>query len=254
MVTAPQSGYDAHVLVDGFPGRSSSHGSFGWSSIHLLIDGDRRVLVETGPPAYIPLITAGLARIGLRHTDVTDVLVTHAHWDHLGNIAMFPQARIWMGADEIEWALRLPLDEPFISHPHIRELERRGVEPAVDGDEIVPGVVVIGTPGHTPGHVAYHAATRGGPMIFAGDAVKNLYEFATGDVDSTRDRDASTASVERLRAYMTDAAATLVPGHDVPLAIRDGALVRMRPQRASIAFVTDAASPGVDRSISDADP
>lgn len=254
MVIAPQSDYDAHVLVDGFPGRSSSHGSFGWSSVHLLVNGDRRVLVETGPPAYIPLIAAGLARHGLSRADVTDVLVTHAHWDHLGNVAMFPQARIWMGPGELEWALRLPLDEPFISHPHLRELERRGIEPAVDGDEVLPGVMVIGTPGHTPGHVAYLAGTRGGPMIFAGDAVKNLYELATGDVDSTLDRPASTASVGRLREHMTGHGAILVPGHDVPLAVRDGAVVRLRPQRAAIAFVADAVSPGVDRSISDADP
>jgi glyoxylase-like metal-dependent hydrolase (beta-lactamase superfamily II) len=254
VVIAPQSNYDAHVLVDGFPGRSSSHGSFGWSSVHLLVDGHRRVLVETGPPAYIPLITAGLARYGLSRTDVTDVLVTHAHWDHLGNIAMFPRARVWMGPDEIEWARRLPLDEPFISHPHLRELERRGIEPAVDGDEILPGVVAIGTPGHTPGHVAYVARTSEGPTIFAGDAVKNLYELATGDVDSTLDRQASSASVGRLREYLTDHGATLVPGHDVPLAMCNGTVVRMRPQRARITFVANAGSSGVDRSISDADP
>lgn len=251
---APQTCYDAHVLVDGFPGRTSSHGSFGWSSVHLLVNGDRRVLVETGPPGYVPLISAGLARHGLRPGEVTDVLVTHAHWDHLGNIAMFPQARIWMGPNEVEWALGLPLDAPFISQPHLRELERRGFEPAADGDEVLPGVVAIGTPGHTPGHIAYLAGTHEGPMIFAGDAVKNLYELVTGDVDSTGDRPASVASVDRLRAVMTETGAILVPGHDVPLAVRGGAIVRTRLQGARIAFVADAASPGVDRSISEADP
>lgn len=250
----PQSSYDAHVLVDGFPGRSSTHGSFGWSSLHLLVRGDRRVLVETGPPAYVPLITAGLARHGLARSDVTDVLVTHAHWDHLSNITMFPQARVWMGPDEFEWALALAPDEPFIPHAHLRELRRRGVERAVDGDEVLPGIAVIGTPGHTPGHVAYTAHTTEGPMVFAGDSVKNLYELATGDVDSTLDRQASATSVARLRSYMTDSGAILVPGHDVPLAIRDGAIVRTRRPRAQITFVDDATHPGVDRSISDTGP
>lgn len=253
---ATQSSYDAHMLIDGFPGKSSTHGSFGWSSVHLLIDGARRVLVETGPPAYIPLITAGLARHGIDRSDVTDVLITHAHWDHLSNIAMFPEARIWIGSKELEWALTLPLDEPFISHLHLRELQHRpqGVGRVVDGDEILPGIKAVGTPGHTPGHVAYVAQTNGEPMIFAGDAVKNLYELATGDVDSTLDRDASIESVGRLRAYMKELDAILVPGHDVPLVFRDGTIARVRPQCAQISFVKDTATPGVDRTISDAEP
>lgn len=253
MIASPSS-YDAHVLVDGFPGRSSSHGSFGWSSLHLLVHADRRVLVETGPPAYIPLITAGLSRHGFTRTDVTDVLITHAHWDHLSNITMFPQARVWMAHAEFEWALTLPSDEPFISHPHLQELKWRGVERAVDGEEALSGIAVIGTPGHTPGHVAYVAHTTDGPMIFAGDSVKNLSELATGQVDSTLDRRASEASVRRLRTYMTESGAILVPGHDVPLAMRDGAVVRTRRQCAQITFVDDAADPGVDRSISDTGP
>lgn len=249
-----QAVFDAHVLVDGFPGRSSSHGSFGWSSIHLLVGGDRCVLVETGPPAYIPLITEGLERLGLHRGDVTDVLVTHAHWDHLSNIVMFPQARVWMGETELEWALDLPGDEPFISHPHLKELQRRGIEPAVSGGQIAPGIEAIGTPGHTPGHMAYVARTRQGPMIFAGDAVKNLYELASGDVDSTRDRESSVQSVAMLRERMSAPGAVLVPGHDVPLEVRDGVVQRMRPQRAVITFVRDADSAGVDRTISDAEP
>lgn len=253
---AAPSSYDAHLLTAGFPGRSATHGSFGWSSVVLLHQGDRCVLVETGPPAYIPLITAGLERHGMKRTEVTDVLVTHAHWDHLSNIAMFPQARIWIGSEELEWALSLPLDAPFISHPHLRELLQRprGVELVADGDEILAGITVMGTPGHTPGHVAYVAQTGHGPVIFAGDSVKNLYELSTGDVDSTLERAASMASVERLRAYMTEFGASLVPGHDVPLIYRDGVAIRMRPQSAQISFVKDAASPGVDRTISDAEP
>lgn len=253
MIASPSS-YDAYVLVDGFPGRSSTHGSFGWSSLHLLVHADRRVLVETGPPAYVPLITAGLSRHGFTRTDVTDVLITHAHWDHLSNIAMFPQARVWMSPAEFAWALTLPSDEPFISHPHLQELNSRGVEPAVDGEEVLPGIAAIGTPGHTPGHVAYVAHTTDGPLVFAGDSVKNLFELATGQVDSTLDRQASEASAHRLRTYMTESGAVLVPGHDVPLAIHDGAVVRTRRQRAQITFVNDATDPGVDRSISDTEP
>ena len=65
--------YQMDPFVNGFPGKSASHGAFGWSSVHLLCGHGRTILVETGPPAYIPLLTAALERHGLTTDDVTVV-------------------------------------------------------------------------------------------------------------------------------------------------------------------------------------
>lgn len=245
--------YRVTSLVDGFPGKSASHGAFGWSSVHLALGHDRVVLVETGPPAYIPLLSEGLAARGLAPADVTDVLLTHAHWDHLSNIMMFPRARVWIGAEELAWARSLPDDAPFMSRLHIEELHGRGDEVGTvsGGDTILPGVTAVATPGHTPGHLAYVVQARGGPVIFAGDAVKNLYELATGEVDSTLDLDASRESVHQLRARMSSTGALLVPGHDVPLRWDSGTPRRARPQTARIQFFATGDEDAQDRSISD---
>lgn len=244
--------YSAHDIVDGFPGKSTSHGAFGWSSVWLLLRDDRVVLVETGSPAYIPLLSARLARLRLSVNEVTDILLTHAHWDHLSNIMMFPNAQVWIGAEELAWARTLPTDEPFISSLHIDELHRRGddVNLIVGGVEIMPGISTIATPGHTPGHLAYAVETDSAPLLFAGDSVKNLYELATLQVDSTLDLPASIDSIRRLRAHMQSTGARLVPGHDTLLHLEGDSVRRTAPQRAQISFF--AGSEGEeDRSIDD---
>lgn len=252
MTAIAASGYIAHPIVDGFPAKSPSHGAFGWSSAYLLLGHGRIVLVETGPPGYVPLIRAALAAQGIDVHDVTDVLLTHAHWDHLSNIMMFPGARLWIGAAELEWASRLPADEPFMSPLHTRELLARGEGVGLldDGDRFLPGIEALATPGHTPGHLAFAVDAIEDPLIFAGDSVKNLHEFVTSDVDSTLDPEASRTSIRRLRRRVEQTGAVLVPGHDVPLRFSSGSVARTRPQRAEIGFFATADGPS-DRSIRD---
>lgn len=248
--------YSAHTVVDGFPAKSASHGSFGWSSVSLLHGQGRVILVETGPPSYIPLLSAALERLALSPADVTDVLITHAHWDHLGNIEMFPGARKWIGAGELDWALSLPPTAPFVSVPHVRELRRPGaaVTEVTDGDHFLPGITAVATPGHTPGHMAFAARCTSGPIVFAGDAVKNVRELTTLVPDSTLDNAASRASMQRIKDYMATTGALVVPGHDVPLRLQDGSIVRTAPQQAQISFFASAHTEAQDRTIRDVEP
>lgn len=243
--------YELHSLVDGFPGKSSSHGAFGWSSLWLLHHGDRRVLIDAGPPAYIPLIHEGLAAHGLDTGDITDVVVTHLHWDHVGNFTMYPNATTWVGEEELAWAATQPAGTKFIPDLHIQELLRRreGVERMRDGQEFLPGVTAIASPGHTPGHLAFHVEAAERSHVFAGDAVKNVFELNTLIVDSTMDADASRASVDRLRSLVRDTSGVLVPGHDVALALDGSDAVRLAEQSSRIGFFADGVRGEVDRSI-----
>ncbi|KNY05948.1 MBL fold metallo-hydrolase [Microbacterium sp. GCS4] len=243
--------YTLHSLVDGFPGKSSSHGAFGWSSLWLLQDDDRRVLVDAGPPAYIPLIHAGLAELGLTTADITDVLVTHLHWDHVGNFTMYPNATTWVGEEELSWAGTQPPGTPFVPDLHVQELQRRtdGVERMRDGQELLPGITAIASPGHTPGHLAFHVEAADRSHVFAGDAVKNVFELNTLRVDSTMDADASRASVDRLRSLIRDTDGVLVPGHDVALGLDGREAVRLAAQAARIGFFADGVQGEADRSI-----
>jgi N-acyl homoserine lactone hydrolase len=244
--------YRSTSLVDGFPGKSATHGAFGWSSVHVLHGAGRVILAETGPPAFVPLLTQGLQRLGLEPGDVTDVLLTHSHWDHLANVPMFPEAMLWIGARELTWARELPLGTPHQSPLHVAHLAHPETKVSlVDEGEIAGlGITVFATPGHTPGHVSYGVETDVGPVVFAGDAVKNVHELATAEVDMTMDAAASRASIDKLRAHLRATGGVLVPGHDVPLRLEGDTAVRLRPQHAQVSFF---AAPGgaADRSISD---
>lgn len=243
--------YTAHPLVEGFPGKSASHGAFGWSSLWLLDDGTRRVLIDAGQPAYIPLIHAGLERLGLTPGDVTDVLLTHMHWDHVSNFTMFENAVTWVGEDELAWAADQPVGTKFIPDLHVQELMRRteGVERMRPGQEIIPGIHAVESAGHTPHHLAFFTDRTERPLVFAGDSVKNVHELATFRVDSTMDDEASVRTIDRLRSLMRDTAGLLLPGHDVGLALDGAEVHRVREQRAQIDFFADALSDETDRSI-----
>lgn len=245
--------YQLDPIVSGFPGKSASHGAFGWSSVHLLRGHGRTILVETGPPAYIPLISGALERLALTTDGVTDILLTHSHWDHLSNIMMFPNAQVWISAEELSWARSLPRDAPFMSSLHIAELHGRGsaVSRIGDGDEILPGITVMASPGHTPGHLCYAVDTDNGPVVFAGDAVKNLYELTTSNVDSTLDAQASRATIARIRGHLQTTGALLIPGHDVPLRLEGDTATRLIQQQAQISFFPTSTGGEEDRTISD---
>jgi N-acyl homoserine lactone hydrolase len=214
-----QPSYAVDALVMGFPGRGTAHGPLGWSGITLLRGGGRTVLVDTGGFGLRWPLRAALADRGVAPDDVTDVLLTHAHYDHAVNALLFGRARVWISAADLEWACARPPGFDAVPElhaaaladdPRTRRIERDG--------EVLPGIEALAAPGHTPGSLAYRVAADDAPVLFAGDAVKNRAELLSGEVDMTEDRAVSEASVRRLRdLWRGEPGTVLVPGHDLPL-------------------------------------
>jgi N-acyl homoserine lactone hydrolase len=211
--------YEVDALVHGFPGRSTAHGPLGWSGVTLLRGGGRTALVDAGGFGLRWPLRAALAERGIAPADVTDVLLTHVHYDHAVNALLFPRATVWVGATDLDWACSRPPGFDAIPELHAAALARDPRTRRIDAEgEVLPGVAAIAAPGHTPGSLAYRVAGAGGPVLFAGDAVKNRAELVSGEVDMTEDRAASEASVRRLRdLWLAEPGTVLVPGHDLPL-------------------------------------
>lgn len=232
-MTSDEVIYDLDLIVVGFPGKTTTHGGLGWSTVALLRGDGRTILVDTGPPQYVKLLRERLAERGVELDDVTDILATHLHWDHVSNITMFPKATVTVGRYELDWASKQPAGTFLVPDLHVKYLAESGerVRRVVDEETVLPGITAYLTPGHSPGHVAYTVTTDRGPVVFAGDAAKNRYEVATGEVDSSLDFDASRRSVDRLRELMAVNEATLIPGHDVPLLVEHGEVVATQEHR-----------------------
>lgn len=182
-------------------------------NVTLLRGQGRVVLFDAGSGlAFQPSVGElpdALFALGVDPADVTDVVFTHAHPDHLWGAlddfdeAMFYNARHYMGAGELaywrdpETVNSIGAARQAFAIGAARRLEMLGdmVESFDDGNEVLPGVTAVLTPGHTPGHMSF---TVGNAMIL-GDAVGNHHVgFEAPGLLSGSDQDQAMAAETRL--------------------------------------------------------
>jgi N-acyl homoserine lactone hydrolase len=111
-----------------------------------------------------------LQELGLAMTDIRMVILTHLHWDHTGTLRFFRHCPIVVQREEHRFAFN---PDPFLAAPYMANHLDAGLQyQFVDGDcQVAPGVSLIKTPGHTPGHQSVAVSTDAGARhIFAGDA------------------------------------------------------------------------------------
>lgn len=187
-------------------------------NITLLRQGDRVVLFDVGSgPDFMP--TAGklveaLATVEVAPEDVTDVIFTHGHPDHLWGLLddfdepLFPEAALRMGAVEYDyWTDPTTIDtigeeRQSFAAGAMRRLTAVGelMERFDDGAEVIPGVRAVMTPGHTPGHMSFELGTPGQGIFVTGDFVTTLHGFLRPDLGTSTDHDPELAA--RTRAAM----------------------------------------------------
>lgn len=163
-----------------------------------------------------------LAELQLAPDQITDVILTHLHWDHAGCVDRFPRARIWLQRREWHHARRTLSPE----HPTARGMELRtlrALEAAqaagrlrlVDGrTEVTAGVELHLLGGHTPGCQAVRLISPKGPWVLASDNCylrRNLIE--NRPVGTAVEPEQARRALARLRELAGEAARVL-PGHD----------------------------------------
>jgi glyoxylase-like metal-dependent hydrolase (beta-lactamase superfamily II) len=176
--------------------------NLGFVSAFVLVRGREAAVVDTGVGGSLDAITGVLDEAGPGLAGVRHVILTHKHPDHAGSInevlAATPKATGYVGTadlSEVDATQRLtPLD---------------------DGDEVF-GLQLVGTPGHTAGHLAVFDADTG--VLVAGDALTNMGELAGSSPEFTEDEAAAAASVRKLARL---APRTILVGHGEPVV--DGA-------------------------------
>jgi len=151
-------------------------------------NGHRTVVVDTGftPEVGEPRgrvmtcpVRDGLARLGIDPASVETVVVTHAHYDHTGNVGLFTNANVVMSGTELDFWTG-PIARRFqFAHAaewaDIEDLQRLGeigrLERISRVHEVAPGITAIEVGGHTPGQLIVTVDGEGGQVLLASDAV-----------------------------------------------------------------------------------
>ncbi len=227
---------DVDIMICGFPGKSVCHGGLGWSTVAMIRAEGRTALVDAGNFGMRKLILEQLSGRGLAPADVTDLLLTHSHYDHSVNWTLFRHARIVVGAAEMEWALQVPWGETPVPELYVRALDDWSTcEKVADGATVFPGMTAHVAPGHTPGCLVFHWRTPQRDYIFTGDAAKNRAELVSRDTDMTYDAAVSRRSIEMIWSLWRQRAGTVVvPGHDLPMVLDNGRPRYLGKRRAGI--------------------
>jgi glyoxylase-like metal-dependent hydrolase (beta-lactamase superfamily II) len=167
----------------------------------LVRDGARVILIDAGlGPKLAGALVASLALTGTSPADVTDVLITHPHPDHVGGLLTmdghlaFPNAKIRMSAPD--W-------KDFVSHGDEAALAH-AIEPQVEafepGASITPSIRSVSLPGHTPGHVGYRITSGSDSLLDVGDVVHSaIVSLAEPDWTMGFDQDPQGARSMRRR-------------------------------------------------------
>src|SRR5260370_7282180 len=115
--------YEIDVLIQGFTGGMVGHGGLGWSTIALVRGRGHVALVDVGSFNMRKGLIEQLAKRGLEPDDVTDVILTHSHYDHSLNWILFRQARIIIGARELACSIQQPSGQTPVPELYMRDLE-----------------------------------------------------------------------------------------------------------------------------------
>jgi glyoxylase-like metal-dependent hydrolase (beta-lactamase superfamily II) len=168
----------------------------------LVRTDDATALIDTGigpkPRAFVPepegRLLHELARHGVVPEDVDVVVHTHLHVDHVGWDGSFPNARYVVHEDD--WAFFMSA-ESLAARAHLREKVEplANVERVTGETEVVPGVELVPTPGHTPGHMS----VRIGSTVVLGDVVVHELQVADPDLVYVSDHDAAGSAETRRR-------------------------------------------------------
>jgi glyoxylase-like metal-dependent hydrolase (beta-lactamase superfamily II) len=193
--------------------------------------GSRTVVVDIGYSQqdgerrgreFLRCPTEGLASLGIDAASVQDVIITHMHYDHVGNLEKFPVARFHLQDAEMAYVTGRSMTHRRIRHSftldNVTDMVRAVYGERVvfhDGDgEVAPGLSVHLVGGQTRGLQVVRVHTARGQVVLASDASHYYENMESGEPFAVVDSVVGMLEGHRRLYQLADSPAHVIPGHD----------------------------------------
>lgn len=164
-----------------------------------------------------------VAQAGVKPEEITDVIITHMHWDHADGMDLFPKARIWIQKDEYTYytgeAWQQRNTHGGIDRDDVLTIVRLNMEGRVslvngDAQEIIPGIICYTGGKHTWQSQYVSVNSKDGKVVLASD---NMYLYENLDkhvpIAATLDADSNLRAQDRMKQIAANPK-LIIPGHD----------------------------------------
>lgn len=164
-----------------------------------------------------------LSQVALKPEDVTDVIITHMHWDHADGMDLFPKARIWIQRDEYAYytgeAWQQPRTHGGIEPDDVMALVKLNMQGRVtlvngDAQEIIPGITCYTGGKHTWQSQFVSVDAKVGKIVLASD---NMYLYENLEkhvpIAATFDAESNLHAQDRMKEIAASPK-LIIPGHD----------------------------------------
>jgi glyoxylase-like metal-dependent hydrolase (beta-lactamase superfamily II) len=171
---------------------------------------------------YITRPDSSLLLVGMKPEDITDIIISHPHWDHIGCVNLFPKAVIWMQKNDYSYFVTDAWQKEgkstgfdSLDVPKIADLNAKGRIRLTDGDniEIIPGIKVYTGSKHTYESQFIVASTATDKVLVASDNLWFYYNLENMiSIPLTFDTAAYVRSMQRMKTLVNPG--LIIPGRD----------------------------------------
>lgn len=204
--------------------------------VWVLRNARRTVVVDTGfdergarlrGRQLLHPVKQGLEALSIDHSAISDVIITHMHYDHAGNNHLFPNATFHLQDAEMAYATGRCMCHSYMRHAYeledvtamVRRVHHGNVRFHDGVDGIYPGITVYRIGGHARGLQSLKVKTQRGDVVLASDATHHYAHFRTRRVFPIVDNVADVLEGYDLLERLASSPNHIIPGHDPLVAL-----------------------------------